>query len=170
MEDADARQPYHVVAEQDETRGMMLVHRTLKTATARATRATRQLVRQAGNSGYQVRAVILVVGSDVDPASLGHPHIRAHALEGRLYREAIDTGVSRCGLTCTVLVERATLVRAAVAIDKPSADIKAVIDALGNVAGRPWGAQEKTAAMAAWVALAEGARARKSVSRVQPKT
>lgn len=153
LEDADARQPFHVVAEQDEKRGMTLVRQTLKTATTLAAGATRQLMTRARVSGHQVRAATLVVGSDVDPASLRHPHIRAHALEGRLFREAVETGASRCGLSCSVLVERETLASAELAIGKPRTDIKAATDALGKVAGRPWGAQEKMAAIAAWVAL-----------------
>ena len=41
MNDDEARQPYHVVAEQDEERGMKLVRQSLKTATSNAARATR---------------------------------------------------------------------------------------------------------------------------------
>src|SRR3989475_13325566 len=98
MNDNDARQPYHVVAEQDEERGMRLVRQTLKTATANAVRATRGLMDQARNSDSEVRGAVLVVGSDTNPASIRQPHVRAHALEGRLYREALEGAVSQCGL------------------------------------------------------------------------
>ena len=131
----------------------MLVRQTFEAATAHAARATEQLVRAAQTSDYQVRATVLVVGSDVDPASLRHPHIRAHALEGRLFREAVEAGVSKCGLSCSVLVERETFASAELALGKPRADIRAITTALGKIAGRPWGAQEKMAATAAWVAL-----------------
>src|SRR2546426_12784324 len=47
MDDDDARQPYHVVAEQDEERGMRLVQQTPKTAPADAGRATRALIAHA---------------------------------------------------------------------------------------------------------------------------
>src|SRR5207247_4802348 len=68
LDDEDARQPYHVVSEQDEKRGMRLVRHTRDTATAEATRAIRQLMEQADQAGHRVRAATLVVGSDVDPA------------------------------------------------------------------------------------------------------
>jgi len=154
LDDEDARQPYHVVSEQDEKRGMRLVRQTRDTATAEATRAIRQLMEQADQAGHRVRAAALVVGSDVDPATLRHPHIRAHALEGRLYREAVEAAASRCGLACEVLVEGEALPSAAVAVGKRPVEIKAATDAWGKALGPPWGAQEKAAALAAWVALA----------------
>jgi hypothetical protein len=152
--DPEARQPYHVVAEQDGKRGMMLVRQTAKAATDLATQATRKLIKQAEDVAHRVRAAGLVVGSDVDPASLRQPHIRAHALEGRLYREAVEAAVSACGLTCNVLVERDAIVQGANAIGKDPTEFKGTLNALGKVVGRPWGAQEKMAAVAAWVALA----------------
>src|SRR2546422_11056866 len=53
-DDPDARQPYHVVTEQDEARGMMLVRRTMKHATDLATRATQQLMKKAEEERLQV--------------------------------------------------------------------------------------------------------------------
>ena len=34
-------------------------------------------------AGHEVRSAGLVVGSEIDPAKITNPHIRAHALEGR---------------------------------------------------------------------------------------
>jgi len=133
---------------------MRLVRQTRDTATAEATRAIRQLMERADQTGHRVRAATLVVGSDVDPTTLRHPHIRAHALEGRLYREAVEAAASRCGLACKVLVEGEALPSAAIAVGKRPVEIKAATDAWGKAVGPPWGAQEKAAALAAWVALA----------------
>ena len=132
---------------------MKLVRQTMKAATDLATRATQQLMRKAEEERLRVRAAGLVVGSDVNPASLRSLHVRAHALEGRLYREAVEAALSVCGLTCNVLVEREAIVRAAARIRKDQTQLKATLNAMGKVAGRPWGAQEKMAAIAAWVAL-----------------
>src|SRR5438132_14225857 len=73
MDDDEARQPYHVVAEQDEERRMRLVRQSLKTATSNAARATRGLIDRARNSDFEVRAGVLVVGSDTNPASIRQP-------------------------------------------------------------------------------------------------
>src|SRR5256886_5382799 len=153
MNDDDARQPYHVVAEQEEERGMKLVRRTLKTATANAVRATRGLMDQARNSDYEVRAAVIVVGSDTNPASIRQPHVRAHALEGRLYREALEGAVSQCGLASRILVERDALTAPEEAVGKPRTELEAAFTTFAKEAGRPWRSQEKAAALAAWVAL-----------------
>jgi len=155
MKDPDARQPFHVVTEQDERRGMELVRRTTEMARVQARRTTRELIELASDRGCPVRSAGLVVGSDVDPAKLGHPHIRAHAMEGRLYREAVESGASSSGLPCTVLVEREAYAKAAPALGRRPAALRAATLALGRVVGRPWGAQEKMAALAAWVALTD---------------
>src|SRR5712692_11064164 len=151
MDDPEARQPYHVVTEQDEERGMRLVRQTLKTATANAARATRGLINRARNSDYEVRAAVLVVGSDTNPASIRQPHVRAHALEGRLYREAVEAAVSQIGLACRVLTERDAFGTAEEALGKPRAQLITAIAAFGTVAGRPWRVQDKAAALAAWM-------------------
>ena len=152
MDDDDARQPYHVVTEQDEERGMRLVRQTLKTATANAARATRGLIDRARSSDYEVRAAVLVVGSDTNPASIRQTHVRAHALEGRLYREAVEGAVSQIGLACRVVVERNILEAAEEALGKSHAELRTAIDAIGKAAGRPWRSQDKAAALAAWMA------------------
>src|SRR3989440_12727691 len=50
MDDPEARQPYHVVTEQDKERGMTLVRQSLQPATANAVRATCGLIDKALNS------------------------------------------------------------------------------------------------------------------------
>jgi len=153
MNDDEARQPYHVVAEQDEERGMKLVRQSLKTATSNAARATRGLIDRARNSDFEVRAGVLVVGSDTNPASIRQPHVRAHALEGRLYREAVEGALSQCGLASRVLVEREVLGNPEEAVGKSRTQLKAAFTTFAKEAGRPWRSQEKAAALAAWVAL-----------------
>jgi len=153
MNDDEARQPYHVVAEQDEERGMRLVRQTLETATANAARVIRSLMDLARSSNYKVRVAVLVVGSDTNPASIRQPHVRAHALEGRLYREAVEGAVSQSGLASRVLVERDALGTPETALGKPRTELKAAFATFAKEAGRPWRSQEKAAALAAWVAL-----------------
>jgi hypothetical protein len=153
MDDPEARQPYHVVTEQDERRGMTLVRQSSKTATANAVRATRDLIDRARNSDFGVRGAVLVVGSDTNPSSIRQLHVRAHALEGRLYREAVEIAVSQVGLAHRVLVERDAFGTAEEALGKPRTELKTAIDEFAKFAGRPWRLQDKAAALAAWMAL-----------------
>jgi hypothetical protein len=158
MDDPDARQPYHVVTEQDERRGMKLVRRTTQMARTSALAAVRRLVDEAEGNGWIVGAMGIVVGSNVNPATIPHPHIRAHAMEGRLYRDAVEASASASGLRPRVLVERDAYGAAAATLGRTVGNVKSATAALGRPPGGPWSAQEKLAALAAWVALAEAQR------------
>jgi hypothetical protein len=153
MDDDEARQPYHVMAEQDKERGMRLVRQTLTTATTRAAEATRGLIDRAKHSGYDVNTAILVVGSNTNPASIRQPHVQAHALEGRLYREAVEAGLSQLGLRSRAIVEREVRATAQDTLDVPLAVLRQTLYDFGELAGRPWRVQDKSAALAAWMAL-----------------
>jgi hypothetical protein len=100
--------------------------------------------------GHRPTTISLVVGSTIDPDRIGNEHIRAHASEAKLFRVSLERAASAAGLPCTVAREK---------------DLRAVghphgpewintIDNLGRAAGRPWGADEKLAARAAWLSLA----------------
>jgi hypothetical protein len=153
MNDDEARQPYHVVAEQDEERGMMLVGQTMEAATARAAGTTRGLIDRARGSDFDVRGAILVVGSDTNPASIRQPHVRAHSLEGRLYRVAVECALSQLKLASQIIVERDAFRTAEDTLGKSRAQLTTALGAFGKVAGRPWRLQDKAAALAAWMAL-----------------
>jgi hypothetical protein len=152
-DDPEARQPYHVVTEQDEERGMALVRQTLKTATTNAARATRDLIDRARGSGYEVGGAIVVLGSLTNPASIRQPHVRAHALEGRLYGDAVQRAVSLSRLAYRVVAERDTVAMAEKTLGHRTTELKATTDRFGRVAGSPWRLQEKVAALAGWMAL-----------------
>ena len=98
----------------------------------------------------------LVVGSVIDPAAVGSPHIRAHASEGRLFRTVIERALDARGIEWDVLVEKALGAESAEALKRTGGEIARVIGELGRALGRPWRAEEKAAAAAAWIALAGG--------------
>jgi hypothetical protein len=95
-----------------------------------------------------------VVGSDIDPARISNPHIRAHALEGRLFRTVLEDALRSHGLTCLVIVERTIYKQAAKILQRSEQDLKRLVAQLGRNLNGPWRADEKTACLAAWLALA----------------
>ena len=103
--------------------------------------------------GHQPAVIALVVGSTIDPERIGNEHIRAHASEARLFREALERAASTMHLPHVTSRERD--LRATVAT-RSGAERARTVAALGRHAGRPWGADEKLAALAAWTALIEG--------------
>jgi hypothetical protein len=87
---------------------------------------------------------VLVVGSVIDPETVGNPHIRAHAYEGQLFRTVLAGALQANGVACDVVVDK-TLPR--------SAAIAKLMTDFGRTLGRPWRTDEKAAATAAWMLL-----------------
>jgi hypothetical protein len=102
---------------------------------------------------YEVQGVGIVVGSDIDPARIKNDHIRAHALEGRLFRTALEEAAKSNGLDCAVIVEREAYLHAAAGLKQSEQSLKRAVSVLGRSSNSPWRADEKTAALAAWMAL-----------------
>ena len=99
------------------------------------------------------RGAALVVGSVIDPEQVGNPHIRAHAREGRLFREVVEEALSARQVKFAVVVEKTLAADAVRTLARPADEIKRTIAALGRGVNGPWRADEKAAATAAWVVL-----------------
>ena len=99
---------------------------------------------------------MLVVGSQVDPAKIANPHIRAHAFEGQLFRSAMEQTLQDHKVRTDVLLERDAYPRVAARLRQSSHDVKRTIQDLGRSAPAkrgPWRAEQKLAAVAALFAL-----------------
>jgi hypothetical protein len=130
------------------------LERRLRSTVERVTRRSlTRLLAQYRGQGRTVRGVALVVGSVVDPASIGNDHIRAHALEGQLFRTALERAAKRMRLPCATHVERRLYETAAVRLERTPAQLKRAVAELGRAVQGPWRADEKTATLAAWLAL-----------------
>ena len=80
--------------------------------------------------------------------------MRAHAREGQLFPHALARAAKQLRIPATTIVEADSFAKAATALHKTSAVFKNDIAELGRPVGKPWGMEEKTAAAAAWLALA----------------
>lgn len=146
-------QPHHAALELDAKRAAPTLERALATVRALGRSELRALVESLAGASHSVRAVGLVVGSLGDPEKLGNPHVRAHAREGRLYWQVLDEAARELGLPCSVVTEKEVYARAAESLKLSPEAQREVLAELGREAGRPWGAEEKSAALAAWVGL-----------------
>jgi hypothetical protein len=93
------------------------------------------------------------VGSTIDPATIGNEHVRAHALEARLFRTALERALGQEDVPCRVVRERDLAGAATAELGRSAAEIAKVIAELGRAVGPPWRAEEKAAATAAWMLL-----------------
>jgi hypothetical protein len=148
-----SRQPHHAAMgtlQTDEDK----VERLRKIITRAADRSVTELLRDWRDRGDRIRVAGLVVGSEIDPATVANPHIRAHALEGRLFRTVLEDALRSCGVSSSVIVERNAYAHAAEVLGRPVDELKKDVATLGRALGGPWRADEKTATLAAWLALA----------------
>jgi hypothetical protein len=147
---ADTRQPYHdgFYTHEEDARRIARRIRIIERVAKQSVAAWLKDERLVG-----CRAAGLVVGSVIDPEKVGNPHIRAHAMEGRLFRTVLESALRSHGIACEVIVEKQLAAKAAAGLVRRDAEIKKVLTGIGKSLGGPWRADEKAAAAAAWLAL-----------------
>src|SRR6266487_5111663 len=107
----ETRQPYHAAMGKLETNAVTLKRRVQ--SVRRATeRSIADLIQHWTDDGCAIHRAALVVGSVIDPESIGNPHIRAHALEGRLFRTVLEAALQSRGIQCAIFTEREVYPRA----------------------------------------------------------
>jgi hypothetical protein len=149
----ETRQPYHAAVgtlQTDEAR----IKRLRNVITRFARDSVAKLLSEFGHFPHQIRAAGLVVGSTIDPAKVTNPHIRAHALEGQLFRTVLEDALRTCDISCLVIVERTLYARAAQSLQRTEEDLKQTLAHMRRGLRGPWRAEEKAAALAGWLALA----------------
>ena len=148
----ETRQPYHAAMgqlEMDTTetnRRTDIVRRVTK-------HSVTELLAHCRRKDYAITRTSLMVGSQLDPATIANPHIRAHALEGQLFCSALEAALHAHGIRTAILLERDAYVRAAARLKKSSIDLCKAIRNFRRFTEGPWRAEQKLAAVGAWVAL-----------------
>ena len=152
----ESRQPHHAGTGAIETDAAR-VSRRVQIVRNCTRQSITNLLRNYLSKECTVCHTALAVGSTVDPATISNQHIRAHALEGQLFRMVLQEVLSAQGLSCSVVVERRAFAEAAVALALADSELKRRLANLGRETSGPWRAEQKLAALVAWKALAEGA-------------
>jgi hypothetical protein len=150
----ESRQPYHAGIMPFASAAPAAVARGRKAAEKVAAAAVKALAGELAASGHKLQGIALVVASNPNPQKLGNEHIRAHALEGILFREVLEAGAHACHVLAVTVLEREAASRAAAAFRQPAAKLNRALAAFGTQVGSPWRAWEKSAALGAWLALA----------------
>ncbi len=151
-----SRQPFHATLRLHEAAEENAAAGLVKIVQRYSRRAMTRLIKDYRSGGHELCGAGLVVGSDLDPAKIkqiGNLHIRIHAQEGRLFREVLEAALRAHGLGCLVIVERQLYNVATARLRRTETELKLYIAELGRGVGGPWRSEEKTAALAAWLAL-----------------
>ena len=148
----ETRQPYHAAMGKLET-DTTKINRRVSVVRSIAQQSIATLVADYRGKGYAISCAALVVGSQIDPGSIANAHIRAHAFEGRLFRSVLEDTLQTNGIPTEILIERNAYAQAATKLKESNDNVRHVIQTFGRAAQGPWRAEQKLAALAAWLAL-----------------
>jgi len=151
----ETRQPYHAAMGKLEMEPT-IVNRRERVVRSISQQSLTRLLTDYRQKGFRISRAALVVGSRIDPDNIANPHIRAHALEGRLFRSAVAEVLQDHEICTEILLERDAYPSVAARLKQSSDDVKRAIQDLGRSApakGGPWRAEQKLAALAALFAL-----------------
>ena len=151
----ETRQPYHAAMGKLETDSTKVNQRE-RAVRSISQQSLARLLKDYRRKGFRIMRAALVVGSQINPANIANPHIRAHALEGRLFRSAVAETLQAHEIRTEVLLERDAYPTVAAGLKQSSDDVKRAIQNLRRslpANGRPWRAEEKLAALAGLFAL-----------------
>lgn len=155
-----SRQPYHAALPHAIEKRDAITRELTGVVREAAEKSVKELLEESAEAGYEVRRATLVVGSLVDPATLHNDHMKAHGFEGQLFRTVLEEAFRARGISCGVLLEKGAYEAAAQALGLTAAKAKNSIAKWGESHEGSWRAEEKLAALGAWMALC--ARGKKS--------
>jgi hypothetical protein len=152
----EARQPYHDGFATMRKPGAKLT-RLLASVRQFGQRSILQFLKETrtlADAGALSGAGV-IVGSLIDPSTIGNEHIRIHAMEGKLFREVILDAAEQHGLRCAVWRERDLMASAQTALHLSDASIKKTLAQCGAACAvcKPWRTEQKRAALAAWLVI-----------------
>ncbi len=145
------KQPHHAGLFQieEDTREIVRRVRIVERCCAASVEA---LLCESWLEGSSFRRAAIIVGSTIDPETVGNPHIRAHAYEGQLFRRVLEDALRAAGVRSEVIVEKQLTATMNARVSRRPREIAATLARFGDTLGRPWRADEKSAASAACTA------------------
>jgi hypothetical protein len=149
----ESRQPHHAGAGALETDEVKVSQR-VQIVRHCTQESVSKLLQNYRSRDCKVCCAALAVGSVIDPTTISNPHIRAHALEGRLFRTVLREALSASGLRCSVVIERRAYAEASAIVGLSEAELRHTVTNLGRGQSGPWRAEQKMAALVAWMTLA----------------
>lgn len=152
------RQPYHTAEKMPLKEARAFVAGALSEARRLAAKALRSIQTDLEKRGYEMKRCALLLASGKTLPSLNRileSHALIHSADGELFREAVRRSSEHCGLEMICIKERELLDRGAQTLRANREKLLQRITELGRALGSPWTQDEKYAALAAWLALAD---------------
>ena len=158
----ESRQPYHAGFGTARDSGPDLL-RLIAAVKRFGRQSVTGVIRHYQGVGHPLRGAGIVVGSLVDPNRIANDHIRIHALEGQLFRGVVQDAAARNRLSCSIWRDRDLHALAAGILRQPERTLRDMLAALGREVDGPWRAEQKAAALGAWLVLAGRSRVTRTI-------
>lgn len=158
-QDPESKHPYHAVEGANLEEAARRLSRYRAAAQERAQTALAALSEDLARRGCP--AVRLGVPDStsrraVPLASILASHALIHAAEGDHFRGALVDAAERNGIAVSRIKARELEAQAETRLCRPISELREAIKELGRQVGPPWGADQKTAALLAWLLLEQG--------------
>lgn len=153
-----SNQPYHRAEALSVERAATFLERCSNDSRRLAEDGLRATISALSQGGHRVAgcALLLASGRPLPPlASVLSSHALIHAADGEHYREALSRAAESLGLPVARVREKDVWTEASAALGARSDAIADRVSALGKPLGPPWTQDQKLAAAAAWLALAQ---------------
>ena len=153
---ASAKQPYHAAESLDVEAARDLVSRGVAAARRAAVKEMRAAVERSRLSRHPVAACAVLVPEPMPEWSVDEilaVHFRMHKAEGVLFPDALVRAALACGLNVVTIPEKRLEERAERALAAPMGILAKRIETLRKTVGAPWGKDQKSATLAAMIAL-----------------
>jgi hypothetical protein len=152
-------QPYHEVMDLPWSESQVKVKPLIRAIERVATKALSQLIRELQSEGLQIIGVGIAGAADRDLSKIGNYHIRAHAAEGLLFRQVLESAAKTNKLPHRTFIERTLQTQGASELGLTAAKLNNHLTTLGRILGPPWRSDQRVAAAAAWLTLSSNYRA-----------
>jgi hypothetical protein len=158
-----ATQPYHFVQDMAVADAQKHLDTCLAIAVGLAKKALQQLADELSERGYALSGAAVLQASDRALPELSRvlaAHPLLHTAEGLFFRRVFQDASEDLGLPVARIREKGIAERADLALGEDAVRVRQAIETMGKKIRSPWTADQKLAALAAWIALEGGSRAR----------
>jgi hypothetical protein len=156
---AGAKQPFHAIEGLPLEKARERLAKFQASAARLAAAGLRMLVQTARAAGIEPLAAGILDSSGRDGATLQAilaSHALIHTADGNHFREALGAACTVQKLPFTRIRQRDLASEAARELKRAPQELTAAVARLGREVGAPWGADQKGAALIAWLLLARG--------------
>lgn len=151
-----AKQPYHAAEDLDRGEARSVVKSGIESARRVAIRQMREAAANIRKLKHEIAGCSVLVPSPMPDWSTDQilaVHFRMHKAEGVLFPDALCRAAKACNLPLVAISEKQLVEIAEKELAIPFGRSMEIVARLGKSVGPPWGKDQKSAALAAMIAL-----------------